>query len=89
MSKTRKIIFYYFDTYCYGELTNDGLQKYWLEPIGKGETFAYHTIKETIFYGDSFYNEVSLMFNTTKKEFENFFKEWFYEHYSLPVLNIF
>jgi hypothetical protein len=85
MSKKKNIIFNYFDKNCYGELKKSELQKEWWEPNSKGETFAYEVDKKAIFYGDSFFKEVSLMFGINKNDFESLFKEWFDNHYGLPV----
>lgn len=85
MSKKKRAIFKYFDKNCYSELKNLTLNSIWLEPIGKGEIFTYEVNKKIIFYGDSLFKEVSLMFGINKKDFECLFKEWFDNHYGLPV----
>jgi hypothetical protein len=81
----KKVIFKYFDVFCYGELIEDREHKNWLKPDNLSDAFGYSTECNQIFYNELLQHNIYSMFSVGRTEFRELLGEWFEHRYQLPV----
>ena len=84
----KKIIFKYFDTFCYGELIEDREHKDWFKPDNVSDAFGYTTEFKQVFYNGLLENNICSMFSVDRIEFKEVLGEWFEDRYKLPVMMV-
>jgi hypothetical protein len=84
----KKVVFNYFDTFCYGELTEDKEHKNWFKPGDLSDAFGYSMESEQIFYNELLQNTIYSMFDVDRNEFRELLGEWFEDRYQLKVLSV-
>lgn len=81
----KKLVFKYFDEFCFGELIADNGDDNWIKPFNKFEAFGYSTNDEYLFYNGELLENVMRMFSVGRDDFKKYFVEWFKDRYGLPV----
>ena len=84
----KKLIFKYFDTFCYGELIPDEKDPGWIKPITGCESFGYSVDAEVVFFNGNLQEEVQHIFCVGRTDFREYLGEWFRGKYNLPVSNV-
>jgi hypothetical protein len=80
----KDLVFKYFDTFCYGELTVGGEPHYY-KPLDVNQAFGYSTNTQYLYVNGYLMNTVVSMFGVAKSSFKKYFIEWFEGRYNLPV----
>ena len=82
----KKVVFKYFDVFCYGELYEDDKDNNWFKPNNNNDkTFGYSMEAGVLFYDEEFQNIIYSMFSVGRDEFKKLLGEWFKDRYQLPV----
>jgi len=81
----KKLVFKYFDTFCYGELIPDEKDSNWMKPFIEYDAFGYSVKENYLFYNGGLLDNVSGMFNVGRTDFREYLCEWFQDRYNLPV----
>jgi hypothetical protein len=84
----KKLVFKYFDTFCYGELIPDEKDPGWIKPVVDCQSFGYSVDAEVLFYNAGLQDIVFSMFRVGRTEFREFLGEWFQGKYDLPVRSV-
>ena len=81
----KKVVFKYFDVFCYGELIEDEKDPDWVKPMGQCKAFGYSIKQNIIFYDGKLEVTIKSMFSIGRKDFIDYLSEWFKTRYNLPV----
>ena len=84
----KKLVFKYFDTFCYGELIPDERDAGWVKPVVDSESFGYSVDAEVVFFNAGLQCEVQHIFCIGRTDFREYLGEWFKGKYNLPVSNV-
>jgi len=84
----KKVVFKYFDTFCYGELIEDKENSDWVKPFNKYDSFGYSVDKNYLFYNGGFLDDIERMFGVGRADFKEYFGDWFRDRYKLEVLMV-
>ena len=84
----KKVVFKYFDVFCYGELYEDDKDNNWFKPSNDNQTFGYSMEAGVLFYNENLQNIIYSMFSVGRTEFRELLGEWFEDRYQLPVLMV-
>jgi len=84
----KKLVFKYFDTFCYGELIEDKENSDWVKPFNKNDTFGYSVDKNYLFYNGGLLDDIERMFGVGRADFKEYFGDWFRDRYKLEVLMV-
>jgi len=88
MDRKKKIIFKYFDKYCYGKLILDEKDLDWIKPDVKNEPFGYQTDNHYLFFNGELLEAIEGIFSVSRTEFKEYLGEWFKNKYNLPVSSV-
>lgn len=82
----KKVVFKYFDVFCYGELYEDDKDNNWFKPNNDNDkTFWYSMEAGVLFYNQELEEMIQSMFSVGRTEFRELLSEWFKDRYQLPV----
>jgi hypothetical protein len=84
----KKLVFKYFDTFCYGELIPDEKDAGWIKPVVDCQSFGYSVDAKIVFFNVGLQEEVQHIFCVGRIEFRELLGEWFQDKYDLPVRNV-
>jgi len=84
----KKVVFKYFDEFCYGELIPDEKDPGWVKPMGQCEAFGYSIDAEIVFFNVGLQCKVQHIFCVGRTNFREYLGEWFKGKYNLPVSNV-
>lgn len=82
----KKLVFKYFDEFCFGELIADDEDDNWMKPFIEYDAFGYSINTNHLFYNGELLDNVERMFSVGRIDFKTYFGEWFEDRYNLPVL---
>jgi len=88
LCQMKKVVFKYFDTFCYGELIEDEKHKNWFKPKNASDTFGYDTEFEHVFFNGLLQDNIQSMFSVDRPEFKELLGEWFKDRYGLAVWRV-
>jgi hypothetical protein len=84
----KKVVFKYFDVFCYAELREDDKDNNWFKPNNDTKSFGYSMEANVLFYNEELENIINSMFSVGRTEFKELLSEWFKDRYQLPVTMI-
>ena len=84
----KKLVFKYFDTFCYGELIPDRGDSNWMKPFIEYQAFGYSINENYLFYNGGLPDDIAGMFGVGRTDFREYLMEWFQDRYNLPVSNV-
>jgi len=84
----KKLVFKYFDMFCYGELIPDEKDPNWIKPVSAQQSFGYSVDAEVLFYNAGLQDEIQNMFCVGRTHFRELLGEWFQDKYDLPVRSV-
>jgi len=84
----KKLVFKYFDTFCYGELIPGEKDPSWLEPFIEYDAFGYSIKENYLFYNGGLLDEIQSIFGIGRNDFKEYLSEWFKDRYNLPVSGV-
>ena len=88
LCQMKKVLFKYFDFFCYGELREDDKDDNWFKPNNDTKSFGYSIEPSILFYNGELENIINSMFSVGRTEFRELLGEWFEDRYQLPVLMV-
>jgi hypothetical protein len=84
----KKLVFKYFDMFCYGELIPDKKDPGWIKPVSTQQSFGYSVDAEVLFFNQHLQEEIQNMFCVGRTDFREYLGEWFKGKYNLPVRSV-
>lgn len=84
LCKMKKLVFKYFDTFCYGELISGEVPHYY-KPRDVIQTFGYSTNTQYLHVNGNLMDTVATMFGVTKGKSKKYLGKWFENRYDLKV----
>ena len=84
----KKLVFKYFDTFCYGELIPDEGDSNWMKPFIEYDAFGYSINENYLFYNGGLPDDIKGIFGVGRADFKEYLIEWFQDRYNLPVSNV-
>ena len=84
----KKLVFKYFDEFCFGELIPDEKDINWVKPSIEYAAFGYSIDTNYLFFNGGLLENVESMFGVSKTDFKEYLGEWFKDRYNLPVSGI-
>ena len=84
----KKLVFKYFDTFCYGELIPDEGDSNWMKPFIEYQAFGYSINENYLFYNGGLPDDIKGIFGVGRADFKEYLIECFQDRYNLPVSNV-
>ena len=81
----KKVVFKYFDEFCYSELREDDKDYHWFKPNNDNNDFGYSMEAGVLFYNQELEEMIQSMFSVGRTEFRELLSEWFKDRYQFPV----
>jgi hypothetical protein len=81
----KKLVFKYFDTFCYKELIVNDEYSNWFTPDIDQDAFGYGIDSCYLFYNEGLQSIILSTFGVGRTEFKEYLGEWFEKRYNLPV----